>query len=625
MKKYLRPTNGPEKRLRKALTETSTNVLLVILGIGTLIFVHELGHFLAAKWIGVKVHVFSLGFGPALLSKVWRETDYRISIIPLGGYVKLAGEHPEKDTPLEPWDFMAKPAHLRALVLLAGVGLNAVLAFLVFVLAFQFGVPFVTSEIGEVIHGWPAWEAGLKPGDEIVEIDGKCGPDFEDIFTTVALGSPMEGISLKVERGKEILNFIVSPKYDETQGIQRIGISPALSKEIGHILQYPDGSPAREAGLKVDDEIIAINGEAIDTGDKIREIEMKSPGKELTFTVLRKGKKLDVKVTPLITTRWMLGVSCASTKIQSLQKESPAAKTGLKKGDILLKVNGKEVTGWALLKAALESAVSEQPPGGKTLKITVKRGQEILSLDLPFEPGTLSGFLEGIVPVMGLRVDHVVEGFPAHELGIKPGDELLSLSGEGLKRWEDLLRIIATSEGKEMEIHWRRDGETFTAKFRPKKDEEGAVGRLGIRLKEKSVERQYGFIGACQMGTYKAIVMTQRIYLSLKALLTRRVSSETVGGIIMIAQATYESAKMGMGKLLYFIGILSLQLAILNVLPIPMLDGGHLMFLGIEKIKGSPLSERTMAFAQYVGMAFLLALLLYATRNDIMRLLATYQ
>ncbi|MFN3466955.1 MAG: site-2 protease family protein, partial [Candidatus Brocadiales bacterium] len=95
--------------------------------------------------------------------------------------------------------------------------------------------------------------------------------------------------------------------------------------------------------------------------------------------------------------------------------------------------------------------------------------------------------------------------------------------------------------------------------------------------------------------------------------------------IIMIAQATYESAKMGMGKLLYFIGILSLQLAILNALPIPMLDGGHLLFLGIEKVKGSPLSERTMSLAQYVGLALLLALLLFATRNDVMRLLAMYQ
>ncbi|HHT9156296.1 MAG TPA: RIP metalloprotease RseP [Candidatus Tripitaka californicus] len=605
------------------MTETSTNILLVILGIGTLIFVHELGHFLAAKWIGVKVHVFSMGFGPALWSRVWGETDYRLSAIPLGGYVKLAGEHPEKEAPLAPGDFMAKPAHQRALVLLAGVGLNALLAFIAFVIAFQIGVPFITSEIGEVSTGWPAWETGLKPGDKIVRLNGKRNPDFEDIFTSIALGSPAAKISLLVERDNQLLGFTVSPRYDEAQGMQRIGISPALSREIGHILQYPDGSPSKEAGLKAGDEIIAINGEGVEAGEKIREIEANNPGKELTLTVLRQGEKQEVKVTPLSTPRWMLGVSCASTKIQSLQQESLAAKVGLKKGDVLLKVNGKEVSGWT----ALKSATSELPtPGGKTPNLTLKRGKEVLSLDVP---GDARNLLEGVVPAMGLRVDHVVEGFPAQELGIRPGDELLSLRGEGLKRWEDLLRIIATCEGKEMEVQWRRGsgtagdkgGETFTARFRPRKDTEGAMGRLGIRLKEKSVEKQYGFIGACQAGTHKAIVMTQRIYLSMKALLTRQVSSETVGGIIMIAQATYESAKLGMGKLLYFIGILSLQLAILNALPIPMLDGGHLLFLGIEKIKGSPLSERTMAFAQYIGMALLLALLLFATRNDVMRLL----
>ncbi len=610
------------------MTETSTNILLVILGIGTLIFVHELGHFLAAKWIGVKVHVFSLGFGPALLRRVWGETDYRLSAIPLGGYVKLAGEHPEKDIPLEPWDFMAKPAPHRALVLLAGVGLNAILAFLVFVIAFQIGVPFITSEIGEVSPGWPAWEAGLKPGDKIVKMDGKRDPDFEDIFTSVALGSPTAEISLQVERvtpngATTLLDFTVSPRYDEVQGMQRIGISPALSREISHLLQYPDGSPAREAGLKIGDEIIAINGESVDTGEKIREIEINNPGKELTLTVLRKGEKLEVKVTSLSTTRWMLGVSCASTKIQSLQKDGPLAKAGLKKGDVILAVNGREVTGWAALKSALGELHE------KTLKLTLKRGQEILSLNVPFEVhGDVSapgGLLEGVVPALGLRVDYVAEGFSAQELGIRPGDELLSLRGEGLKKWEDLLRIIATSEGQEMDIQWRRNGETFTGRFHPKKDETGAIGRLGIRLKEKSVEKQYGFIGACKMGTYKAIIMSQKIYLSLKALFTRQVSTETVGGIIMIAQATYESAKMGMGKLLYFIGILSLQLSILNALPIPMLDGGHLLFLGIEKIKGAPLSERTMSLANYVGMAFLLALVLYATRNDIMRLLAMYQ
>src|SRR3990167_8833831 len=138
----------------------STNVILVILGIGLLIFIHELGHFLMAKKIGVRVLAFSLGFGPAIFKKKWGETEYRLSIFPLGGYVKLAGESPDEEKTGASWEFSAKSAGQRASVLVAGVALNAILAFVAFIVAFQIGVPFITSEVGQVMPGWPAWEIG---------------------------------------------------------------------------------------------------------------------------------------------------------------------------------------------------------------------------------------------------------------------------------------------------------------------------------------------------------------------------------------------------------------------------------------------------------------------------------
>ncbi|HHT9118143.1 MAG TPA: RIP metalloprotease RseP, partial [Candidatus Hypogeohydataceae bacterium YC38] len=258
----------------------------------------------------------------------------------------------------------------------------------------------------------------------------------------------------------------------------------------------------------------------------------------------------------------------------------------------------------------------------KVVPLQIKRGQETKVLELSLDsPGAKESFLEGIFPTLGLRVDHVVEGFPAERIGLRPGDQILSLNGESLRVWEALLRIMATSEGKEMTLQWQRGSETFSERFRPMKDEKNAFGRLGMKLKEKSIVKQYGFLGSCRAGTYKALVMIKRIYLTVRGLFTQKVSSETVGGIILIAQASYESAKLGLGKLLYFIGILSLQLAILNILPIPVLDGGHLLFLGIEKAKGSPVSERTMAIAQYIGLALILCLVVYSTRNDILRLL----
>ncbi|MEK7749657.1 MAG: site-2 protease family protein, partial [Planctomycetota bacterium] len=123
----------------------STNIILVIVGIGLLIFIHELGHFLVAKKIGVRVLAFSLGFGPALFKKKWGETEYRLSLVPLGGYVKLAGEGPDEEKTGSSWEFSSKSVGQRASVLVAGVALNAALAFIAFVVAFQIGVPFITS------------------------------------------------------------------------------------------------------------------------------------------------------------------------------------------------------------------------------------------------------------------------------------------------------------------------------------------------------------------------------------------------------------------------------------------------------------------------------------------------
>lgn len=595
--------------------EVSGNILLVIVGIGSLIFIHELGHFLAAKKIGVRVHIFSLGFGPSLISRTWGETEYRLAIIPLGGYVKLAGEHPKEGVPQDSGDFMSKTPSQRAFVLIAGVAMNAMFAFLVFIIAFRIGVPFITSEIGQVIPGWPAWEAGLAPGDNIVQIAGTKDPDFEDIFTAVALGSGNAGISIKVQRKDEILAFNVRPRYDAAHGIQRIGIAPAMSTEIGRLFRYKDGAPALDAGLKIGDKILAINGKEIKSAAEIVEIEAKNPGKELTLTVLRDGREKEFKVTPLATMRWMMGVSCTTAKIQAVRAGGLAAQSGLKKGDEILAVNGDEVTGWYAVTELLKESKQNH------IDLKVERAGKVEQLHVNLQsPEDNLRFLQGIAPTLGLRVDSVIEGFPAKDIGMIPGDEIVYLDGNTPRSWDDLLNIIATSEGREMTVKWLRDGKTVSARFRPIKDEESATGRLGLLPKEKTVVKKYSLLGACNMGTRKALVMVKRIYLTLTALFTKKVSSETVGGIIMIAQASYESAKVGMGKLLYFMGIISMQLAILNLLPIPVLDGGHLLFLGVEKLKGSPVSERTMAVAQYIGLALILCLFVFATRNDVLRL-----
>ena len=595
----------------------STNVILVIIGIGLLIFIHELGHFLMAKKIGVKVLAFSLGFGPAILKKKWGETEYRLSLVPLGGYVKLAGESPDEEKIGAKWEYASKSVGQRACVIIAGVALNAVLAFIAFIVAFQIGVPFITSEVGQVMPGSPAWEAGIQKGDKIIEADGNKDIDFEDLFTVVALSDSDEGIDLKVERGNNVFDVNVIPEYDDEHGIQRMGIMPAASLEIDKIFTFENNdSPASNAGIQVEDVVVAVNGNRISTEDEFREIETSSAEKEMLITVLRDNKEIELKATPSKATRWMLGISCATATLDGVKNNSLASKAGLIKGDEIIEINSKPVTGFTSIKNLIIGSEDEN------CIISVKRGNTFTLIAVPLtDTKAKEEFLGGLTPFYGLKVDSLVEEFPAEKIGLMPGDMIVSLNEKELKDWNNLLQIVTMSYGKPMTIEWVRGNERFVSTIESKKDEKNAAGRIGIKFKEKTVIKKYGLIGSCVIGTQKAIINVQRLYLTIKGFVSQRLSTKNVGGVILIAQASYESAKVGVGKLVYFLGILSLQLALLNILPVPVLDGGHLLFLAIEKVKGSPVSQRTLAIAQYIGFGFIITLVIYATRNDIMRLL----
>lgn len=595
----------------------SSNIILVIIGIGLLIFVHELGHFIVAKKIGVRVLAFSLGFGPPILRKKIGDTDYRLSLFPLGGYVKLAGEQEGEERSGAEWEFMSKKPGQRALVLVAGVAFNTILAFIAFIIAFRIGVPFVTAEIGRTIPGWPAWESGIKAGDKILKINSISNPDFEDIFIAVALNNSSEGVKLEVEREGKIFNVNVVPRYDPTNGIQRIGIVPATTLEIDKIFAF-DGadSPAQKGGLRIGDKLIAVNGKPVSTENDFREIEEANPGKELILTVLRDGEEIDLKVTPSFVARWMIGLSCATTKIEGIKNNSLARSLGLEKGDKIVKVNNNDVTGFS----ELVNIVDNSPDGEITLEVLRDSSAKSIVFTKTGEE-SVKEFFDGILPHYGLTVDSIVEGFPAESIGIRPGDRIVNIAGENISEWEQLLQIVSSNQDKEMEITWIRNNEKITKKIKPKKNEEDAQGLIGIKFKEKKIIRQYGLIGACVVGTHKTIINVKRIYLTIQGFISKKLSTKALGGPVLIAQASYESAKSGIGKLLYFLAIISINLAVLNILPVPVLDGGHLLFIGVEKIKGSPVSARTLSIANYVGFALIITLMIYATRNDIMRIL----
>lgn len=593
----------------------SGNIILVIIGICFLIFIHELGHFLVAKKIGVRVHAFSLGFGPAIIRKQIGETEYKISLIPLGGYVKLAGEQKGEETKGEEWEFMSKKPWQRAAVLIAGVAFNTMLAFVAFVIAFRIGVPFITAEVGQTMPGGPAWEADIRPGDKIVKVNDILNPDFEDLFISIALNNSPEGVDLGIEREGKIFDVNVVPKYNQRGGVQRIGIVPVNSLEVYKIYATEDSdSPAEKAGLQVGDKVIAVNGKKINTENDFREIEGGSLGKELIITVLRDSERIDLKVTPSAVARLMIGLSCATSKIDGIKRDSLADSIGLKRDDEIVKVNTQDVKGFS----GLNNALNNSQDGKITLEVVRDNSRKILELTKSGEE-TVKKFFDGMWPYYELTVDSTVEGFPAEEKGIKPGDRITSIDGESISEWGQLLQLVTGGQGEELEIAWMRDGKEFSKKIKPIKDEENAQGQIGVMFKRKEIIRKYGLTESCVVGVHKTVVNVKRIYLTIRGFISKKISTKALGGPVLIAQASYASAQSGMGKLLYFLAIISINLAVLNILPVPVLDGGHLLFLGIEKIKGSPVSERVLAIANYIGLALVLSLMIYATRNDILR------
>jgi regulator of sigma E protease len=196
-------------------------ILATLVVLGVLIFVHELGHFLVAKLLKVRVEVFSLGFPPKLVSKKVGETDYRISVVPLGGYVKLLGENPHDEVPPEliSRSFLHRPLWQRAAVVLAGPAFNFLFAFLALFLVFAIsGIPYVPTEVGRIIEGSPAQKAGLKAGDQIVAVDGTPVKRWEELSQQIRQhgGQPL---SLAVKRDSQELNFKVTPEKRESENL----------------------------------------------------------------------------------------------------------------------------------------------------------------------------------------------------------------------------------------------------------------------------------------------------------------------------------------------------------------------------------------------------------------------
>lgn len=269
--------------------------------LGTMIVVHEFGHFAAAKLLGVRVEVFSVGFGKRLLGFRRGETDYRLSAIPLGGYVKMSGENPMDSRTGDAVEFMSHPRWHRFIIAAAGPFMNIVLAvgLLTGVFMVHYEHPAFLDEpavIGHVEDGKPAEKAGLEDGDRIIRAADKQSPTWEDVMFTFML-SPNHPVDVTVQRDGKIVNTTVTPQAVGPDQIGEVGIAPARAV---HIAKVEDGYPAANAGIKPGDEIAGLNGRPLSSIEALLDYLKTNKDAPVQLTILRNGEKLEKQVTPVL-------------------------------------------------------------------------------------------------------------------------------------------------------------------------------------------------------------------------------------------------------------------------------------------------------------------------------------
>jgi regulator of sigma E protease len=437
------------------MSDVFTSIFAVTIVLGIMILVHEWGHFMAAKLFGVRVEIFSLGFGPRLWGRRRGPTDYRISALPLGGYVKMAGDNPTEERKGDPDEFLSKPRWQRAIIAVAGPTMNIVMAVVLFAGIFIFvGIPTPVylnrpAEVAALPKNSPAAAAGIQPGDRVVEIDGLKNPTWEQAINQVRVA---RGPSLRLVVERSGNYFPITVPLPET-------------RDVDGLLGYP-----------------------------------------------------------------------------------------------------------------------------------------------------------AIPPV----VDEVGLGMPAEKAGLRPGDELLALNDEPLRTWPEFVEGVRHSGGRPIRLLVRHNGREEQLQIQPIQGHtfrNEVVWQIGVTPRTEEDYKRLGVFPAFDQATVATLAMGRQILGVVGQLFTGKVSLRQMQGVIGIARESGRAAKRGTISLINLMAVISLNLAILNLLPIPILDGGHILLLAIEGGLRRDLSITVKERFVQVGLLFLLVIFFIVMYNDVSRLL----
>lgn len=684
---------------------------LIMVGFGFVVFLHELGHFVAAKWASVRVQAFAIGFGNALFSyrkgmgiqrgsseqayKEWlvrkndgatapeeeiSPTEYRFNSLPLGGYVKMLGQddaHPTYRSE-EPDSYTSIPNWKRMVIISAGVTMNIITAAILYVVVFMAGLQTEPPMVGAVALGSPAESAklvnavevgfnepGLKPGDLITAINGEKLASFNDVILATAMAKGKTSMDVRVRRegsDKDLL-FEMTPVQTDI-GLQQIGVEPAFTST----LRSPQNE-AETAGLKAafeqigigsvpfGSELVSIDDQPVSYVAEIDTLVSEAEGEPVTLTFEHEGQRFDATIQPSpvmdVSATFIAGQErgwqhiSGLTPVMVVGPESPISSSdgyqqGLREGDLFVRL------GAASYPSAAQGVSEVSSRAGSEIDATVLRqtdeGEKLIDLSLKVKRNGTVGFtISGKHDHTYLAAPPVLETpLPTDMASLRPGSRIISIAGEPVSSFAEIQRTLqrvttpgeATTIPIAVELPFKDEAgqpirREIDLAFTPEQATHLAEMSWHIQLSrlffepEVTTLKASGPIGAIGMGLHETKRVMTNTYLTFLRLFQGSVSPTNLNGPVGIVHIGTVVVSKGFIWLLFFFALVNVNLAVINFLPIPITDGGHMLFLLWEQFTGKPVSIAVQNAATLAGLVLIVAVFLFVTYNDISRLLGS--
>ncbi|MBL4699096.1 MAG: site-2 protease family protein [Phycisphaerales bacterium] len=703
---------------------TIANFLVIVVGFGSIIFIHELGHFVAAKWAGIRVLAFSIGFGNVLVSyrkgigfrrgssdREYRTlvegakdgtveggradlspTEYRLSMLPLGGYVKMLGQediNPEA-TSEAPDSYQNCPVGKRMVVICAGVVMNMLMAATLFIVVFMVGLKVLPPQVGFVPPNSPAANAiaidnaqittGIMRGDRIVSINGKVMHSFEAILPEIAMGSSTKPAQITIERkgvdGQIV--FEATPEKSERSGLLDIGITPAISPRLNAAKdkqvrkQWERAAQAYGfGGLEPGDLFVSAEGRPVNSPFDLLDRASDSGGQPINTIIDRNGETIHFALHPipelqidpveaedgLQGLRHILGL--AGVMMVDPDASAEDTKQGLEPGDIFERIGSVQ------FPSVPEGIEKIHASAGEPLDLVVLRKNTDSSFErvklsvevtvegtigfYPSETTSRSNFVSKPAMFSQLIAEDTLESamisMPASTLIEYPGSRIAAIGETPISNLHDIRAGIL----KAVDLAYQAGDETFTVPvtlelplptqpdgtipttttdWTLSRDDIDSILELGWTLPGSTaivtmfeytqiIDKADSPVGAIKRGVAESQRVMLQTYITFLRLFEGSVKVEHLKGPVGIAHIGTQIASQGWVWVLFFMALISINLAVINFLPLPIVDGGQFLMLVYEWIRGKPVPIIFQNVATMAGLLMIGTIFLYVTFNDI--------